>query len=236
MNTGSAARGASALHPGGPTARQLRGRLTAGLAALAIDAGDDTVERLLAYLELLERWNRVHNLTAVRDPEAMVTRHLLDSLAALPYIEGPAVADVGSGGGLPGVPLALARPDWSVTLVEARGRKARFLEHVVERLAPGNVRVLNVRVETIRPGGGFDTVTARAFAALDTLLDSAGGLCRPGGAVVAYKGRRPDDELAAIAGSMFAVERVEPLQVPGLDAPRHVVVLRAPGGVRPAPR
>jgi len=217
---------------GGPAVDwpDLHRRLDVGLAALGIDIDPGVPARLIAYLELLERWNRVHNLTAVRDPGEMVTRHLLDSLAALSYIEGPAVIDVGSGAGLPGIPVALARPELSLTLVEARGRRARFLEHVVDRLALTNVRVADVRVQDLGPGAAFDTLTARAFASLDELLRVAGHLCRPGAAVVAYKGRRPQEEVAAIAGHAFAVERIVPLTIPGLDAPRHLVVLRAPGG------
>ncbi|GAP65920.1 16S rRNA m(7)G-527 methyltransferase [Mizugakiibacter sediminis] len=201
----------------------LKRRLEDGIARLGLTLPADAVARLLAYLALLERWNAAYNLTAVREPEAMVTRHLLDSLAVAPYVEGATLADLGSGAGLPGIPLAIAAPRRQVTLVDANGKKARFLRAAVRELALGNARVIEGRVEDV--AGRYDCITARAFASLAEMLAWGGHLLAPGGAWLALKGRYPDDELAALPAG-FRVEAVHRLAVPGLDAERHLVVLR----------
>src|SRR5690348_2024095 len=145
-------------------ASSLHERLERGIAALGLVLPAGAVDRLLAYQALLQRWNGTYNLTAVRDPAQMVTRHLLDSLAVLPFVRGRSLADLGSGAGLPGIPLAIARPDMQVTLVDSNGKKARFLREVVRGLPLKNVSVQQVRAEDLQ--GGFDCVTARAFASL----------------------------------------------------------------------
>jgi len=201
----------------------LRQRLCAGLAALDIDLDDVAIARLLAYVELLQRWNSAYNLTAVREPGEMVTRHLLDSLAILPYVRGATLADLGSGAGLPGIPLAIAAPEREIMLVDSNGKKARFLREAVRRLELAHARVAEARVEAVQ--GTFECITARAFASLADMLAWGGHLLAPGGTWLALKGRFPQDELSAVPPD-FRIDEVVQLHVPGLDAERHLVVIR----------
>lgn len=205
----------------------LRDELRAGLRALALD--EALAPRLLAYLSLLARWNRTYNLTAVRDPRAMVARHLLDSLAmhaALAPLaaRGGSLADLGTGPGLPGIPLAIAFPALQVALVESNGKKARFLREAVRTLELRNARVVEARIEAVDAAGGFDAITARALAKLPRILELGGHLLPPGGRLLAMKGLVPDDEIAALPPG-WRVERIEPLAVPGQDGERHLVVV-----------
>ena len=208
----------------------LRQRLDAGVAALHIDLPAGARETLLAYVALLARWNAAYNLSAVREPAAMVTRHLLDSLSVLPYVQGTTLADLGSGAGLPGIPLAIAAPGRRVTLVDSNGKKARFLRAAVRELGLANVAVIEARVENAE--GTFDCVTARAFASLADMLAGGGHLLAPDGRWLALKGRMPEDELAALPEG-FRVEAVHPLAVPGLDAARHLVIISRSGASAP---
>jgi 16S rRNA (guanine527-N7)-methyltransferase len=201
----------------------LRQRLRAGLTALKLDLDDSTIERQLDYVDLLLRWNAAYNLTAVRDPGEMITRHLLDSLAVLPHVSGTSLADLGTGAGIPGIPLALARPELEVHLVDSNGKKARFLREAVRHLKLARVRVAESRVEAVE--GEFDCITARAFATLADMLGWAGHLLKPEGRWLALKGRFPQDELDALP-SGFAIEAVHRLEVPGLDAERHLVIIK----------
>jgi len=201
----------------------LRKRLDAGLSALGIALDDRAIARLLDYVDLLERWNAAYNLTAVRDPAEMVTRHLVDSLAILPYVSGATLADLGSGAGLPGIPLAIAAPARETLLVDSNGKKARFLREAVRRLDLEHVRVAESRVEDV--AGTFECITARAFASLADMLGWGGHLLAPGGVWLAMKGRVDAAELDAVPAG-FRVERIVALRVPGLDAERHLVVLR----------
>lgn len=213
----------------------LRQRLLAGLTALKLDLANSTVERLLDYVDLLQRWNAAYNLTAVREPGEMVTRHLLDSLAVLPHVTGRTLADLGTGAGIPGIPLALARPELEVQLVDSNGKKARFLREAVRHLRLERVRVAESRVESV--DGEFDCITARAFATLADMLAWAGHLLGPDGRWLALKGRFPQDELDALP-SGFEVEAIHRLEVPGLDAERHLVIIKrsphaAAAGIHP---
>jgi 16S rRNA (guanine527-N7)-methyltransferase len=201
----------------------LRLRLCAGLAALHLRLDDTAIARLLDYVELLQRWNATYNLTAVRDPEEMVTRHLLDSLAIAPYVSGKTLADLGTGAGLPGIPLAIAAPERRVLLIDSNGKKARFLREAVRVLQLPNVRIEARRVEDVR--AEFDTVTARAFAALGDMLRLAGHLLAPDGRLVALKGLVHRDEILAV-GDGYEVREVLPLRVPGLAAARHAVIIQ----------
>lgn len=211
----------------------LRQRLSAGLAELQIELPSAAVERLLDYVDLLARWNATYNLSAVRDPAEMVTRHLLDSLALMPLVRGETVADLGSGAGLPGIPLAIAMPHLKVTLIDSNGKKTRFLRAAVRELALTNVSVIEKRVEDI--GGQFDCVTARAFASLADMLGWGASLLAPDGVWLAMKGRYPDDELAALPPGLV-VDAVLPLRVPGLDAARHAVIIRHARSAAPDPQ
>jgi 16S rRNA (guanine527-N7)-methyltransferase len=201
----------------------LRQRLGAGLAALQLDLPAAVVERLLDYVDLLQRWNTTYNLSAVRDPAEMITRHLLDSLAIVPYVTGATLADLGTGAGLPGIPLAIVAPERAVSLVDSNGKKTRFLRAAVRELGLANVRVVESRVEALE--GRYDCITARAFASLADMLGWGGDLLAPGGTWLALKGRFPQDELAGVPAGL-RVESIVPLRVPGLDAERHVVVIR----------
>ncbi|MBL0164489.1 MAG: 16S rRNA (guanine(527)-N(7))-methyltransferase RsmG [Xanthomonadales bacterium] len=201
----------------------LRQRLRAGLTTLKLDLDDSTIERLLDYVDLLLRWNAAYNLTAVRDPGEMVTRHLLDSLAVLPHVTGNTLADLGTGAGIPGIPLVLARPELTVHLVDSNGKKARFLREAVRHLHLSSTRVDECRVEAVN--GEFDCITARAFATLADMLAWGGHLLAPAGRWLALKGRFPQDELDKLPVG-FVIDAVHRLDVPGLDAERHLVIIR----------
>ena len=189
--------------------------------------------QLLNYLTLLQKWNRVYNLTAVRDPAEMLTHHLFDSLAAVSPLRretgGKAVRllDVGSGGGLPGVVIAITCPEVAVSCVDTVGKKAAFIQQAAATLKLPNLQGLHARVETLRAeeGGGFDVVCARAFASLPDFTAWSGAALKPSGVWMAMKGKHPGDEIAALAPGI-EVFHVEPLVVPGLDAERCIVWLR----------
>lgn len=199
----------------------LRPGLAAGLDALDLPAA--LAAPLLAYLALLARWNATYNLTAIRDPREMVAKHLLDSLAMQPFVRDlRTLADLGTGPGLPGIPLAIATPALEVTLVESNGKKARFLREAARQLGLGNVRVAESRIEAFRPGTPFDAITARALATLPLILQLGGHLPGPDGRLLAMKGVVPDDEIAALPAG-WRLAAVHALRVPGLDAERHLV-------------
>jgi len=193
-----------------------------GSKAMRLALPDGAQAKLLAYLDLLAKWNRAYNLTAVRDPAEMVARHLLDSLAVLPFVHGTTLADLGSGAGLPGIPLAIAQPDLAVTLIESNGKKARFLREAVRALPLPNVTVRETRVQDVV--GPFATITARAFASLGDMLAWGGHLLAPDGRWLAMKGRIDPEELSTIPAD-FRVLAVHRLEVPGIDGQRHLVEL-----------
>lgn len=196
--------------------------LASGLLKLNQDLTEHDRKRLLTYVALLAKWNQTYNLTAVREPEKMVTHHLLDCLAVLPHVNGESTVDVGSGAGLPGIPLAIARPQWQVTLVESNHKKASFLRQVKMELMLTNVMVHGGRVEELQ--SKFDLVISRAFAELGEYLRLAGKLCSPDGMIAAMKGIFPYEELRDIAPP-FALKQVVKLGVPGVDAERHLVLI-----------
>ena len=179
-------------------------------------------ERLLDYLDLLVRWNAVYNLTAVRDPAEMVTRHLLDSLAIASLVRGATLVDLGTGPGLPGIPLAILAPERAITLVDSNGKKTRFLREALRVLGLANARVEQTRVEDLQ--GQYDCITARAFAALGDILTLGGHLLAADGICVAMKGVIDEEELRGLP-SGFRVEEIVPLTVPGLGAARHAVII-----------
>ena len=205
----------------------LRRLLTDGISTLGLSLDTAASERLLAYVALLERWNGAYNLTAVRDRSQMVVRHLLDSLAVLPYVRGASLADLGTGAGLPGIPLAIAAPQRQVLLVDSNGKKVRFLREAIRTLQLTNVSAVQTRVEAVR--GTFDCITARAFASLGDMLALGGHLLAADGVWLALKGRAPDDELAAIPPA-FRLVATHTLAVPGLDAERHLLLLAHAAG------
>jgi 16S rRNA (guanine527-N7)-methyltransferase len=199
--------------------------LVTGLRDLGLALPRSVQAGLLEFVDLLVRWNRVYNLTAVRNGGEMVRRHILDSLIILPFLEGERIIDVGSGPGLPGIPLALVKPEYSFVLLDSSAKKTRFLRHAVVQLNVRNVSVVRCRVEDYVPEQRFDTVVARAFAAIPVLLARTRHLCREGGVVLAMKGKRPDAEIVELPEG-FTLADVQPLKVPGVGAPRHLVRLR----------
>ena len=209
----------------GEQRERLERRLLDGAGRLGIELGPGAVDRLIGYLELLARWNRAYNLTAVRDTEAMVTRHLLDSLAVLPHLPGcPRLLDIGSGPGIPGMILAVCRPDSEVTLVDSNLKMTRFAATARRELGLANVTVRRERVERLDRDARFDCIISRAFASLADFVRLGAPLLADGGQLFAMKGRLDADELAALPDG-YAVTARHTLDVPGLDAERHLLAI-----------
>jgi 16S rRNA (guanine527-N7)-methyltransferase len=198
-------------------------RLVHDTACLGVTLTEPAAQRLIRLLEELERWNRTYNLTAIRGRGDMLTHHLLDSLSVHTDLRGATVADVGTGAGFPGLPLAVVNPERHFTLMDSNGKKIRFVQHAVHALGLENVEALHGRVEASEPRA-FDTVVARAFAALPELLVNVAPLCGPQTRVLAMKGKWPQDEIDALPPEWRYDESRE-LTVPGLDESRCVVVL-----------
>ncbi|MBI3052510.1 MAG: 16S rRNA (guanine(527)-N(7))-methyltransferase RsmG [Betaproteobacteria bacterium] len=199
-------------------------KLAQGLAELGLRVPAATQRKLLDYLALIEKWNRVHNLTAVRVSTRMVSDHLLDCLAVVPHLDARTILDVGSGAGLPGIPLALVWPQARVTLLDSNHKKAAFLRQATIELGLSNTEVVCERVETWQPQREFELVISRAVSDLSEFLKLAGRLCAADGIVAAMKGLYPHEELAQLPGG-FKLRGVVPLQVPGMRAERHLVLL-----------
>jgi len=202
---------------------ELEELLTDGLTELGLAPGPALVAALANYVRLLTKWNQAYNLTSVRDPREMVARHILDSLSARPCLVGLTVLDVGTGAGLPGLPLALAEPARQFWLMDSGLKKARFVRHAVAELGLKNAAVEHCRVEDYEAGQGFDTLITRALCGLGDFVERCGRLVAAGGRLVAMKGRYPEDELRRLPSEWCA--SVERVSVPGLVAERHLVVL-----------
>ena len=198
--------------------------LASGARELGIELDAARAETLLNLVDALEQGNAQFNLTAIRDRPGMLRKHVLDSMSLAPYLRGERIADVGTGAGFPGLVLAVVDPQRRFTLIEATGKKARFVEQTVQRIGCGNVLVVNSRAESYRPSELFDTVVARALSSLADFVAYAGHLCAPGGRLLAMKGKRPDGEISALPKS-FRVLAVHRLSVPGLTDERHLVEL-----------
>jgi 16S rRNA (guanine527-N7)-methyltransferase len=192
---------------------------------LSVDLADEQIRQLLQYIGLLEKWNKVYNLTAVREPDRMVSAHLLDSLAIVPHLaEAHTLVDVGTGAGLPGIPVAVACPGLAVTLLDTIAKKTTFVRQAISELRLGNAAVVTDRVEYYQPSAKFDIVISRAFAELKDFVETAGHLANESGRLLAMKGVFPHDEIARLPSSV-RVTAVHPLEVPGLGAKRHLVVI-----------
>jgi len=201
--------------------------LKQGVKGLKLELNEGQVEKLLDYLALLNKWNSVYNLTSVRDPMQMVSLHVLDSLAAVPaFKDAKNVLDVGAGGGLPGMVLAISRPDMKVSMIDTVHKKTAFLNQVKAELELGNVTVYTKRVEQLEVKTKFDVITSRAFADLSDFVNWSGHVLAEGGQFIALKGTAPAEERERLP-EPWKVQKLEPLEVPGLDAERHLVFIKA---------
>lgn len=192
-------------------------------ANYAIDSA--VQHQLTEYLLLLAKWNQAYNLTSVRDVREMVTQHIVDSLSVASFVHGKRILDIGTGAGLPGIPLALQMPEREFVLLDSNGKKTRFLTHVIQTLKIKNVTVVQARAEAFKPEVCFDSVITRAFSSLAEFLEKTQSLCCSDGLFLAMKGNYPTEELVEIS-EQFNVVAVHPLQVAGLDAQRHLVVIQ----------
>ena len=201
-------------------------RLSQGLSRMGLEISSTTQARLLDYLRLMQKWNRAYNLTAIRDPREMVTQLLLDALVALPYVTRGPVLDVGSGAGLPGIPLAIARPDLQFTLLDSNGKKIRFIKQVVITLQLANVDVVQSRVENYQASAPFALIVSRAFSSLEQFIRLSRHLLAPSGEWLAWKGQLDDTELRAVTGTgMAVVHGAIPVHLPQHRAVRQLVRL-----------
>jgi 16S rRNA (guanine527-N7)-methyltransferase len=199
-------------------------QLKRGLIALGLALNRDTQRRLLDYIALIEKWNRVYNLTAIREPEKMVSHHLLDSLAVAPHLRAKRLLDVGSGAGLPGVPLALAEPEMQVTLLDSNHKKAAFLNQAVMELHLKNAEVCSERVESWQTQTRFDVIISRAFADMGEFVRVTRHLLAPGGMFAAMKGLHPYEEIDKLPRECKVLQ-VLPLAIPGVEGARHLVLI-----------
>jgi 16S rRNA (guanine527-N7)-methyltransferase len=200
-------------------------RLGAGLAAMGLEIAADRQVRLLEYLALLQKWNKTYNLTAIHEPERMLTHHLLDSLVILPHVTADRLLDVGAGAGLPGIPLAIARPELAVTLIDASHKKAAFMQQAAIELKLTNVTALHGRVEDLDPATKYPQIVSRAFSELNEFVRLTAPLLADRGEWLAMKGLYPNEEIAQLKGAR--VKRDVELRVPGLDADRRLIVIEA---------
>ncbi|MBG7601535.1 MAG: 16S rRNA (guanine(527)-N(7))-methyltransferase RsmG [Gammaproteobacteria bacterium] len=201
------------------------GILERGVEALGIELSARQQQLLLDYLSLLNKWNRAINLTAIRDPRQMVALQLLDSLAVLQFIRKAPLLDIGSGGGLPGIPIAIARPQLDVTLLDSNGKKTRFLTQAKLTLQLDNVTVTQSRIEAWQPSKPPLSITCRALATLQQILDWTQHLLTPASEIIAMKGRYPHQELEEIADQELNID-IHPLTIPGVSAERHIICIR----------
>ena len=199
--------------------------LTQGARELGVDLSEVQHEKLLGYLSLLIKWNKAYNLTAVRDPDEMVSRHLLDSLSVVPYIQGERQLDVGSGGGMPGIPLAILFPDMQVTCLDSNGKKTRFLTQVKLELKLDNLHVIHSRAEAFHPEQPFTGIISRAFSSLEDFTQWTRHMGDTHTRWLAMKGLHPADELVALPAD-FRLESAQALAVPGCQGQRHLLILR----------
>jgi 16S rRNA (guanine527-N7)-methyltransferase len=205
---------------------QIVSLLRQGVAGMGLALPSAAMDQLASYLDLLVKWNRVYNLTAIRDEAKLVSHHVLDSLAVVNHLPDGNVLDVGSGAGLPGIPIAISCPGRAVTLLDSNHKKGAFLKQAIAELGLATTRVVSVRVEAYRPSERFRTVISRAFADLTDFVKLAGHLCAPDGVMIAMKGLHPDDEIAQLTSS-WKVAKTLRLEIPQIDASRHLVFLRS---------
>ena len=203
-----------------------RAKLASGAAELGVELTEAAQHALLSYLALLKRWNKVYNLTAVKGDANMLTRHLLDSLSVVPVLQGNNVIDIGTGAGLPGVPIAIAKPDIQVTLLDSNAKRCRFLRQVQAQLKLNNVCIVQKRVEEYQPAKKFDNLLSRAFSSLQSFISSSAHLLAGGGKLIAMKGTWPGDEKEQLINGL-KIDEVVKLVIPGLPEQRHLVICKS---------
>ncbi|WP_250658846.1 16S rRNA (guanine(527)-N(7))-methyltransferase RsmG [Alkalimarinus coralli] len=204
---------------------EYRSRLVDGANQLGVSLIEPQSSQLLSYLTLLNKWNKAYNLTAVRNPEEMLTRHLIDSLSIVPWVKGENIIDVGTGPGLPGIPLAILFPETRFTLLDSNGKKTRFLTQCKLEMGLGNVTVVHGRVEEFKPQQPFDQVISRAFSAIENMVGWCSHLVDDRGQFLAMKGVFPEEELTSLPDG-YKVEQSHSLEVPGSDGERHLIIIR----------
>ncbi|MDC1514312.1 16S rRNA (guanine(527)-N(7))-methyltransferase RsmG [Porticoccaceae bacterium] len=207
-----------------PAEPHLAPLLEAGMQQMGVEYSSEQRDMLLAYLQLLMTWNKAYNLTAIRDPGEMIKLHLLDSLAVLPHLSGKRLIDVGTGAGLPGIPLAIMCPERDFTLLDSNGKKTRFLFQARCDLGLSNLKEINSRVESHRPEVPYDAVLSRAFTSVADMVNKCSHLLSPEGLFLAMKGKFPQSELSEV-GKDYKVNASHTLQVPGVDGERHLIVI-----------
>jgi 16S rRNA (guanine527-N7)-methyltransferase len=205
---------------------QAKVRLIEGMTDLSLTPKAEAVDLLMQYLELLAQWNRVYNLTAVRDIDQMVTYHLLDSLAIVPFVQGERILDIGSGAGLPGIPLAIMFPDITWVLLDSNGKKTRFLQQAIAELGLANITVVQARIQDYQPSALFDIILARALSSLHDIIHLSGHCCRAGGRFLCMKGVLSQTELSSVSDFQITTHA---LKVPGMNAQRHLVIVDKTG-------
>ncbi len=193
--------------------------LQTGIKQLGLDATELQIDLLLDFVRLIEKWNKAYNLTAIRKRDEMLRLHILDSLAVLPFVTGQKIIDVGTGAGLPGIPLAILMPSVQFTLLDSNSKKTRFVQQAILELQLNNVEVMHGRVESLGHEGEYDAVLSRAFASLKEIMNLTEHLMQPEGVLIAMKGQKPDSELEKIDRAYS----ISPIVVPGVDAERCVV-------------
>jgi len=204
--------------------RACREILVSGIASLNLNVTDYQVEQLLSFIKLIEKWNKAYNLTAIRNREEMARLHILDSLAIVPHIEGKRIIDIGTGAGLPGIPLAICLPEIDFTLLDSNAKKTRFVQQVVLELKLKNVEVSHSRVENYHPEQAYDAVLTRAFAGLPDIVKLTAHLLNKDGVLLAMKGQTPDAELAEITAKKSVIS----VSIPGADVERCLVRIQSP--------
>jgi 16S rRNA (guanine527-N7)-methyltransferase len=204
--------------------KQLHTELLTQLAQNHLSVSALTAKKLVEYLLLLHKWNQIHNLTSIRNPINMVSRHIIDSLSITPYLQGPNIIDIGTGAGLPGIPLALTQPQYHFALLDSNGKKTRFLTHVLQTLAISNVEIIASRVEKYQPEVSFNTLVSRAFSHLNDFLIKTQHLCAEKGIFLAMKGQYPAEEIKEL-DSHFKLLETKSLQIAGLDEKRHLLII-----------
>ena len=200
-------------------------QLAQGISELGLTISNDKQQQLLALIELLQQWNRTYNLTAIREPEGMVSGHLLDSLSICNFLPNGSLLDVGCGAGFPGLAIAICEPERAITLLDSNQKKTRFVQHAIGHLQLKNCQVVHDRTEKYRPDQLFDSVICRAYTSLAQFAEQAGSLILPTGQLLAMKGQRPSEEIGDLSSEWDATS-CEPLSVPGIPGARHLVTIR----------